>query len=607
MKRTAAALLPTLVFILFFSALLLGWAKVLLLRPGETKTAPDNLRIDERFFALGAPAAQKKMEKKFSAYQYESKSAEGKTLVLFSSAQSRTLLGDRTNGVRDPLSSEEILYLIRDSIRLYESYDRLILTDAYETPVVPAEKRIAGASDHTVSCYHGDYTEFSYYNALSAYLNKLSDIRTVILYRIWLFDSGTRGGTLESKPQANGDAFSLGLYFSPPTERTNSAGMRFRSVFCLLLDNEKRTGRADYDEYYNELELRFYSLDSAPSGPLPQTPMLLFFDYSDLLLSLFSEDPASRSYRSDKAELDRLSAVSSEAAQLGAVITLDGKTVFPTEELEREKPVFRWKAFSLDASEVKISLQKNGHGLRSTGYTFKGEEAKRLLASLGSPSAFASSYGTAGHYAGTSDPVYTYRIELDNGTVFSIPFQKDLRCFITSLPNPNGAPLSYVRAVPSAFWDTLEELFATQKGWSYPLYPVALSATEQRILYEFYSVSYLQKREDAAAACTALFRAIRAAGLSYLSEEEKELAAIRRLPEYAALSALLGDESGRYYTLSLLAEEKYVPAITLSLKSILAEQNDALRAYADRRGGLAAVSTLSFLSEILSDPDRYLP
>ncbi len=606
MKKTATILLPAVAFILFFSALLFGWTKFLVSRPAEAKTAPENLRINERFFALGAPAEQKKMEKKFSPYQYETGSAEGKALAFFTPAKSRTLLGDRKNGLRNPLSSEEILYLISDSIRLYESYDRLILTDAYETPVVPAEKRTAGASDHVISCYHGDYTEFSYYNALCAYQNKLSDIRTVILYRVWLLDSGTNGGTLQSKPQENGGAYSLGLYFSPPYARTTAAGMRFRSVFCLLLDNEKRSDRADYDAYYNELEVRFYSLNDAPSGPLPQTPMLLFFDYSDLLLSLLSKDPDSRDYRSDKAELDNLASVSAEAARLGAVITLDGRTVFPTEELERQKPVFRWKAFNLDASEVKITLQKNGGALRSTGYTFKGEEAKRLLASFGTSSAFASAYGKAGYYAGNSDPVYTYRIELDNGTAFSIPFQKDLRCFITSLPGLNDAPLSYVRAVPAAFWDTLEELFATQTGW-HPLYPIALSATDQRALYDFYWASPYSMRGEAIDACTALFRAIRAAGLSYLSEEETELAAIRQLPEYAALSALLGDESGRYYILSLLAEEKYVPAINLSLKSILAEQNDAIRAYADRHGGLASVSTLSFLSEILSDPDRYLP
>lgn len=608
MKKTAGILLPAALFILLFSLLLLGWSQFLLSRPVEPKLSPEGLHIDKRFFVLGAPAELKKMEKKFSAYQFESDAAEGKTLALFTSAQSATMLGDRKNGVRRPLSSEEILYLISDSIRLYESYDRLILTDAYDTPVIPKERRAAGVSDHVISCYHGDYTEFSYYNAVAAYLKKLSDIQTVILYRVWLLDSGTCGGTLQSKPQENSDAFSLGQYFSPAAGTSvNSAGVRSRGVFCLLLDNEKRTNRADYDEYYSELELRFYSLGAAPSGPLPQTPMLLFSDYSDLLLSLLSEDPESRDYRADKAEWKLLSSLSYGAGQPLPAIFLDGKPVFPTEELEAEKPAFRWKQFSLDASEVSISLQKNGRGIASHSYTFRGEEAKRLLASLGSPAAFLSSYGSAGHYAGASDPVYTYRIELDNQTVFSVPFQKDLRCFITSLPGVNNAPLSYVRAVPAAFWDTLEELFATQAGWSLPLYPVALSAMDQRVLYDFYSESLLKEREKADAACTALFRAIRAAGLSYLSEEERELPAIRRLPEYAALSALLDGESGRYYALSLLAEEKYVPAINLSLKAILADQNAALRAFADRRGGLSAVNTISFLSEILSDPDRYLP
>ena len=70
----------------------------------------------------------KKLQQKFSVYQTEAERDGKRTLTLFTREQTERLLAVRENGERTPLSYDEILFLINDSIRLYERCDEIVLT-----------------------------------------------------------------------------------------------------------------------------------------------------------------------------------------------------------------------------------------------------------------------------------------------------------------------------------------------------------------------------------------------------------------------------------------------------------------------------------------------
>ena len=77
------------------------------------------------------PTAQDQMEQKFSVYNHVTEENGKKILTLFSEEQAEEQWTKRQSGEEFRLTYDEILFLINDSQRLYETYDEIVLTNSY--------------------------------------------------------------------------------------------------------------------------------------------------------------------------------------------------------------------------------------------------------------------------------------------------------------------------------------------------------------------------------------------------------------------------------------------------------------------------------------------
>ena len=156
------------------------------------------------------PSAQSELQKKFGAYGREETGERGERIFrLFTEEQIEESLTLRKNGERRMLTYEEILFLINDSIRMYFEYDKIILTDYIchthdKNPTSPIDFEMMLNNNRYRRCevytyeyidlipYHGDYSDkTSYADALATYHKMIEDIRTIILERLRIHDTGS--------------------------------------------------------------------------------------------------------------------------------------------------------------------------------------------------------------------------------------------------------------------------------------------------------------------------------------------------------------------------------------------------------------------------------
>ncbi|MBR4062452.1 MAG: hypothetical protein IKK01_05245 [Clostridia bacterium] len=171
------------------------------------------------------PTAQSEMQKKFSAYGKEVTGANGERIFhLFTWEQVEESLQMRKDGVRQPLTFDEISFIINDTVRLYFEYDQIVMPDfsnhttgveinLYHTSIIgrhfdSLEELEQFLIEHrksyescdceqtveymTVATYHGDFSEYEDFDsAFSAYNDMLSEIEMMISERLRILDTGT--------------------------------------------------------------------------------------------------------------------------------------------------------------------------------------------------------------------------------------------------------------------------------------------------------------------------------------------------------------------------------------------------------------------------------
>lgn len=139
---------------------------------GLYKTSPDT---PESLVSLGAPRSQLDLERMFSSMKAEY-SEDGVKVCEPITAEYRKSVEDRiSKGERASLSVEEILYIISDSVELYDKYDsvRLILSDGTVKGEIKPIKDLSAES-------------VPYYVASE---KKTKDILSIIKYRIFALSS----------------------------------------------------------------------------------------------------------------------------------------------------------------------------------------------------------------------------------------------------------------------------------------------------------------------------------------------------------------------------------------------------------------------------------
>lgn len=205
-------------------------------------------------------ASQEELARRFAVYNHE---IDDGVLQIFSDEQFDALARTWEDGGRMHLTYDEILFLINDSIRLYNTYDRIVLNEIGRVRI-PMEVS-ASASGYVILPHHGDLSELAYEEATEVYDRMLQDIYTIILYRISMLDNwsdvryyvqfDTEDGW-ESESVFTGDAL------------LEQDGVQVRhSTFLLSLDGGK-TGElsqyrenlaADYAAYQRKMIAHAYS------------------------------------------------------------------------------------------------------------------------------------------------------------------------------------------------------------------------------------------------------------------------------------------------------------------------------------------------------------
>lgn len=133
-----------------------------------------------------APLAQTELQKKFNQYLHK----DGNTVTIFSEEQYAELKAIRDNDNRTPLTYEEILFLVNDSINLYFTYDEIILPNANRDNVIPLLTNQSGNA-RVIKTGYKDASAYDTYNeAQIAYNEMLTNIYEIIYYRIYMHDAG---------------------------------------------------------------------------------------------------------------------------------------------------------------------------------------------------------------------------------------------------------------------------------------------------------------------------------------------------------------------------------------------------------------------------------
>ena len=146
---------------------------------GNSDSSSDNI-VDD------APQAQTELQKKFNAYLHK----DGNTVTVFTEEQYAELKAVRENGNRIPLTYEEILFLVSDSINMYFAYDKIILLNANRDHLISTLTNQSG-NDRVITTEYRDANAYDTYNeALTAYHEMLTNIYQIIYYRIYMHDAG---------------------------------------------------------------------------------------------------------------------------------------------------------------------------------------------------------------------------------------------------------------------------------------------------------------------------------------------------------------------------------------------------------------------------------
>ncbi|MBQ5791921.1 MAG: hypothetical protein IIW19_04360, partial [Clostridia bacterium] len=142
------------------------------------------------------PEAQKEMEKKFSVYNHVTEENGKKILTLFSEEQAEEQWMKRKNGEEFRLTYDEILFIISDSQRLYETYDEIILPDA---EVSNAAADAIGGSPlfglaRTIRPSPAEAAALTFHGETEHFALRMREITDIIVYRLWMLDSRMRKG-----------------------------------------------------------------------------------------------------------------------------------------------------------------------------------------------------------------------------------------------------------------------------------------------------------------------------------------------------------------------------------------------------------------------------
>lgn len=213
----------------------------------EISNIPSNGGIES------TPTTQIELHEKFSRYIH----TDGNTVTVFSEEQYAELQSVRERRERIPLTYDEVLFLINDSINLYFAYDEIRLTNAVCDGI--SHNLYLSSNAEVIYPYHGDYSEFDLYDeGYAQYEKMIDDIFSVIYYRIYMHDAGFETITESYRPGKGtivyADGYEIdydGNNIIDPRE-TESGAVTIGIMQLLSLNGGEVSGKENKDHLVSE-------------------------------------------------------------------------------------------------------------------------------------------------------------------------------------------------------------------------------------------------------------------------------------------------------------------------------------------------------------------
>lgn len=244
MKRNTGIFIKTAVLVLAFVLLLgAGILSLTFLHQGIRQNEDEFLTPEH---AVAAPTAQELLRKKFDAYNTVTEE-DGKSVVtIFSEGQIADIRTRRENGEWFWLSSEEMLYLVNDTVKLFEEYDVVYIRDLEGNL-----KKYYGLSFFSAEEYYASFGGFDL-GVTDASFDLKKDVYETILGRVRVLTTFVIQN--ESLPDEFRDfLFIADLNTKLPKEKQDKLCQSFQQYWDLLSQGNQPIEASLGEEYSNKL------------------------------------------------------------------------------------------------------------------------------------------------------------------------------------------------------------------------------------------------------------------------------------------------------------------------------------------------------------------
>ena len=406
------------------------------------------------------PEAQKEMEKKFSVYNHVTEENGKKILTLFSEEQAEEQWMKRRSGEEFRLTYDEILFLINDSARLYETYDEIVLSNVPFVHIVTSGTSVGCGLPpglaKTIQPSPKEAAALTFRGETEHFALRMREITDIIVYRLFMLDSGLRPVNEQGLASNREDE----MQYVP---KITVEGVSYYDFLASVTDESIRAGHL-VDYIYDTLPAYTYSnywallLDDGRNGgeDAYRQALVKHLLCGEVSANVFADFEAEYTVLTFGGSVEQI-----------APDTFKRTCLLPANEQNESAPVWELKASYLTAYQT--SAFSSAPSVPDI-FFFSGEEkifCFRLYGDtcwkyLGDPEAVVNAIvsGTPVGTFGEGDVFY--RVDLDNGTSVLLPatdaYDGETLAAAQVIATDGGVPGEFSLCVPKAFADLMRRI-----------------------------------------------------------------------------------------------------------------------------------------------------
>lgn len=448
------------------------------------------------------PTAQEEMEQKFSVYNHVTEENGKKILTLFSEEQAEEQWTKRENGEEFRLTYDEILFLINDSARLYETYDEIVLTNSYAYGI--SELSESSLTGERIVSNKGDLTGLTYSEERSAYEKHSRDVTAIAAYRVAMLDSRMRKGYRVWQCASGIYAESVSLLFEDEVTKLTegSSAPPTGCIWTLIPDDLEWESEEAYRKALREQQSHAYNM----WGPCEHSQVA----YTSIVFSMgcfqigYIQMPEVED--SSFAQIVGIRWGEPEPYESGSIrphqVNLGG-LLFPEKMLAWD---LKGSYLAFDEEEpADLCLWRNGGKYSTQLQALSPEEKASLQKWLGDTDGIVERYKTAAEsYTVEEAGGYFLEVELGNGTSLLYPplatywGENFLGCFVETRPRTYDTyeNLSFRPCLPWEFVFELNSTTLPKYEHLLPSPPVESVIGDVLVAWQTDTIPYLVLGED---------------------------------------------------------------------------------------------------------------